>query len=518
MELIKKYRLNILVPVLLLAAVLTACGKKNIQINTLEDLKGKTISTKNGTVFAQEIKENEIIKDCEIIYGPTENDAFAMMLRGKSDGFAVDNLAAQSYLHKNEGVKILGEHLSESAYGIAIRKGSPIKDEINRALQELREDGKMDELSDKWLGDNDDIKKISDEIWEPCDNPEGTIICLDNSDLDDICYRDSDENLLGLDIEMVLLIAKKMNYNVEFKETMFDDIIPNIATGAGDIGVSGISITGERKRLIDFSDPYMDASTVIMVRDESVGTLGRGIGMSIKNSFRRIFVEEDRWKELLKGIVITFLLTVGSCILGGILGSAAFLIYYTGNKIVTKAVEITNRVLTLLPVTVILMFVFYIVFAGGNGITNIIAALVTLSLIFGMYFFAVVNGAVSAENDDQRIAARAMGFSKKETLTKVLIPQAIPDIIGNLEPIIIDHIKNSSLVGYITVMDFQAVLDGIGSRTNEFTAPILISVVFYLLFEELACFVIRKANQIYSKKRIDTVDAIRENREGEKTC
>ena len=476
---------------MLLPAVLTACSGKKKQITSLRELGGESLSVQNGTVYAMQIKENADLKDCDVIYGQTTNDAIALLLSGKSDGCVLDSIVAKS-IAKRENVLILDEGIADAAYGVAFPKESEYKNQINGVIAEMDNDGVLEELSDKWFGDSD-VKTVPDDLWEPLTDADRTLICVENSELDNVCYRDEDGNLQGFDVEMMLMIAHKLNYNVEFVEIPFDDIITELATNNADLAISGIDITEERLRYVDFSDQYLDVSTVVVVRDESKAVPGNGIFLSTKNSVKRVISEEDRWKEILSGFLMTIALTAGSIIIGTVLGAALFLTDYSGNKVGKKIVDIIYRFVKLLPVSVRMLVWFYIIFAHASGKSNFVAGLLALSVGFGVSLFATLADSVDALDDNYRIVGRAMGFSQYQTLRKIVLPQAFSLVAIQIEPMNIGQIKDTTLVGFIAVQDLQHVLDGISTRTEEFAAPILISVAIYLVYEELVCLAVKKA-------------------------
>ena len=488
----RKIIIYMLLACLLLPVLLTACGSKNHnQITSLKDLSGRTLSVQNGTVFAVQVKEHEDLKDCDLIYGQTTGDALAILLGGKSDACIMDSIVAKSIL-KKENVLIIDESVADSAYAIALPKESQYRDSINGVLAEMDNDGVLEELSDKWFSGSDS-KAIPDELWTPIADADGTFTCLENSELDNVCYRDEAGKLQGFDVEMMLMIAHKLNYNIEFVEMEFNDIITELAIGAGDMGISGIDLTSERQRYVDFSDTYLDVGTVAVVRDESKGSFGSGLFYSAKNSVKRVVTEENRWKEIFRGFLMTILLSLGSIVVGTVLGFALFFMDYFGDKIRKKIVDIIYRFVTLLPVSVRMMLWFYIILAKASGKMNFLAGLLALSVGFGVSLFATLADSVDALEDDYRIVGRAMGFSKYQTLKKIVLPQALPIIAVQIEPLFIGQIKDTTLVGFIAVQDLQYVLDGIRSRTEEFAAPILISVAVYLIYEELVCLLIKKA-------------------------
>ncbi len=79
-------------------------------------------------------------------------------------------------------------------------------------------------------------------------------------------FRDSNNQIIGFDVDLVRAIAADQELEVQFKDFPFDSLIPALNSGQIDMIASGLSITDERKQTIDFSDPYIEAGLALAVR------------------------------------------------------------------------------------------------------------------------------------------------------------------------------------------------------------------------------------------------------------
>lgn len=89
----------------------------------------------------------------------------------------------------------------------------------------------------------------------------------------------------GVDMEIAKAIAEELGVEVEFQEAQFDSIIMAIKGGKGDIAISGMTITEDRQKSVDFSDPYVNSVQYLMIpEDSSLTTVeslaGRSIGVA----------------------------------------------------------------------------------------------------------------------------------------------------------------------------------------------------------------------------------------------
>ena len=82
-------------------------------------------------------------------------------------------------------------------------------------------------------------------------------------------YQDEDGNMVGFDLELMKAIAEDQGFEVQFKSLEFDALTAEIGNGSIDIIASGMSITKERQEVVDFSEPYIDASLSVVVAEDN---------------------------------------------------------------------------------------------------------------------------------------------------------------------------------------------------------------------------------------------------------
>jgi polar amino acid transport system substrate-binding protein len=83
-------------------------------------------------------------------------------------------------------------------------------------------------------------------------------------------FLDKDGKAIGWEYDAIAEIAKKLNLTVKYETISWDAMIPAVSEGQFDMGMTGITITDERKEKVDFSAPYMRSESIMLVRgDES---------------------------------------------------------------------------------------------------------------------------------------------------------------------------------------------------------------------------------------------------------
>ena len=119
-------------------------------ITSPDDLKGKLIGVQEGTTGDIYIT-SDLGDDCVERYLKGV-DAVQALLQGKVDAVVIDNEPAKVFVSENEGLKLLDTAYAEEEYAIAVKKGNTeLLDQINAALAELKESGKLDEIIAKYI-------------------------------------------------------------------------------------------------------------------------------------------------------------------------------------------------------------------------------------------------------------------------------------------------------------------------------------------------------------------------------
>lgn len=126
------------------------------EYNTLADLAGKTLALQSGSTASEALDANTEFKDSlkEVIKIDDNVKAMMDLEVGGSDAVAMDEVVARYYMEKNEGTfRVLDESLSDEQYVIGFRKGDQaLCDEVTKYLKEMKEDGTLAEISEKWFG------------------------------------------------------------------------------------------------------------------------------------------------------------------------------------------------------------------------------------------------------------------------------------------------------------------------------------------------------------------------------
>lgn len=138
------------------ACLRIAVTEKDDKINSVEDLKGKTVAAQIGTtgaLKADELKKQGIVKDV-LIYN-TLDIVFMELIQGGVDAVINDQPVTEVYMKRNPGkVKLVGEPFEEEEYAYAVKKGNAeLLEKLNKGLEQVKASGKFDELVMKYIAE-----------------------------------------------------------------------------------------------------------------------------------------------------------------------------------------------------------------------------------------------------------------------------------------------------------------------------------------------------------------------------
>ncbi|MCQ2461260.1 MAG: amino acid ABC transporter permease [Clostridia bacterium] len=204
------------------------------------------------------------------------------------------------------------------------------------------------------------------------------------------------------------------------------------------------------------------------------------------------FVFADRWKLLVSGLKITFIVTLGALAIGIVIGLIiAITRTLYSNYVVTKPPfilkilnAIANVYLTVIrgtPMMVQLLIMGFVIFVPKTDTGTIVCGIVTLGINSGAYVAEIVRSGLMSIPKGQTEAGRSLGFNYIQTMWYIVIPQAIKNILPALGNEMITLLKDTSLVSVIALRDVTKQAQNIQSLTYNALVPYLSLAVIYLV-------------------------------------
>lgn len=217
---------------------------------------------------------------------------------------------------------------------------------------------------------------------------------------------------------------------------------------------------------------------------------------SLKEDFILNFIEDDRWRYLADGLVKTLQITFFAIILGIFIGlliaiirsahdtTAAtmrrgFLYYLL--KVLNIICKIYLTVIRGTPVVVQLMIIYYIIFASASNSASTYIAILAFGINSGAYVAEIFRSGIMSIEKGQMEAGRSLGFNYPQTMLYVIAPQAFKNVLPALANEFIVLLKETSVSGYIAIMDLTKGGDIIRGRTYSAFMPLIAVALIYLV-------------------------------------
>lgn len=206
--------------------------------------------------------------------------------------------------------------------------------------------------------------------------------------------------------------------------------------------------------------------------------------MTFKEKLIQNFIEEERYKMIFKGLGTTLLITLFAVLLGILLGFLVATIRSTYSKtgklfVLDRICWIYITVIRGTPMIVQLLIMYYVIFASYNS--KVVVAILAFGINSGAYVAEIVRSGIMSIDAGQFEAGRSLGFSYAQTMIYIIMPQAFKNILPALANEFIVLLKETSVCGYIGLMDLTRAGDIIRSRTYEAFLPLVAVAIIYLV-------------------------------------
>ncbi len=463
--------------------------------DALSLLSGKTAGVMTGTPQDSIILAK--VPDAQIQYLNSATDVVLALEKDKIDFAALPTVNYYMLVQEYPNLGYLDVPLATYDVGTVFAKtaeSDKIREKLNEYIATLRESGKLEEMQNYWLFPNN---------WETIDIPQtgenGVLTFATTSTLKPFSFKIDNQNV-GFEVDILAGFCREYGYGLQIEDVDFSGILSGITTGRYDLAACQISWTEERGKSLNFSDFYYTQTFVPLViadkydtpalvtadtdTDDSSGdTADTSSDNSIARSIYRTLIEEDRWVTVLQGLLVTLIITVAGFALANVLGAAFCAMSMSRFKVLKVISGIYSRLMQGLPIVVILMILYYIIF-GQASISNVLVAIIGFGLVFGAYMAQLFEGGISGVDKGQWEAALSSGLTRNQTFFGIILPQAVRTMLPGYFSNLISLMKGTSIVGYIAVNDLTKVGDIIRSNTYEAIVPL---ITIALIYFAIAC-------------------------------
>ncbi len=198
----------------------------------------------------------------------------------------------------------------------------------------------------------------------------------------------------------------------------------------------------------------------------------------------RNLIYKERYKIIFQGAATTLQITFLALILGLLIGVTISLIKSTHkNTFISKVLKfLANAYLAIIrgtPATVQLFVIYYVILSSTH-LSKIAVATIAFGINSGAYVSEIIRSGILSVDPGQYEAGRCLGLNNKTTMTKIILPQAVKNVLPTLINEFIQLIKETSIAGFIGVTDLSRAGDIIRSSTYEPIIPLFSVATIYL--------------------------------------
>ncbi|MBR5089399.1 MAG: ABC transporter permease subunit [Ruminiclostridium sp.] len=239
---------------------------------TYKDYIGKRIGIMTGSSF--EAITFKYFPDSEYVYLESASDLAVALENNKIDAFLQDEPVLRMIHSENSNLDYIRQPLIDDDYSFIFQKNSEKCDKLlqqfNDLLKDLKESGRLDDITEKWFG-TDDSAKTFDRT--PSSGENGAIIVAGTSDHVPFTYYLNNE-YTGFAVDLITIFSQEYGYSIEFEQPNLTALVAGVTSGKYDIGIGSISVTEERKESVNFSDTVYNGGVVLMVRASDIDGTG----------------------------------------------------------------------------------------------------------------------------------------------------------------------------------------------------------------------------------------------------
>ena len=204
------------------------------------------------------------------------------------------------------------------------------------------------------------------------------------------------------------------------------------------------------------------------------------------DKFIEIFVEQNGYVRVVEGLQNTLLIAVCGLIIGILIGTIIATVrvlpkYKLLPRVLNGICSFYVALFRGTPMVVQLLVFYYVLLPIiGWNISGVQVSMLVFGLNSGAYISEIMRSGIQSVDPGQMEAGRAVGLSFGASMTKIVIPQAVKNIIPTLGNEFISLIKETSVVSFVGAADLYVAFNYIGTNNYEFMVPYLAMALIYI--------------------------------------
>jgi len=213
--------------------------------------------------------------------------------------------------------------------------------------------------------------------------------------------------------------------------------------------------------------------------------------------FWEMFYENDGYTRVLTGLKNTLYIAVIGLVIGILIGTVIAVIevfpkYKRLPRILNRFCSLYVGLFRGTPIVVQLLVAYYVVLPLlGMKLPGLEVSVLVFGLNSGAYISEIMRSGIMSVDPGQMEAGRAVGLSYGVTMLKIVVPQAVKNILPTLGNEFIALIKETSVVSFVGAADLYVAFNYIGTNSYEFMVPYLVMALIYLVLVMAIAFLVK---------------------------
>lgn len=200
------------------------------------------------------------------------------------------------------------------------------------------------------------------------------------------------------------------------------------------------------------------------------------------NRLYETFIVDGNYLQLLTGFGNTLLITVCALLIGVAVGTTIALTkFLAGEQKALKPLAVVCdcyvTAIRGIPVVVLLLIFYFLILRSADGV---VTGIVTFGINSGAYMAEIIRAGIETVDRGQDEAARSLGLSRVQSMRRVILPQAVKNILPAVGNEMIALLKETSVAGYVAVIDLTRAANLIRNNTYDAFNPLMVTAVVYL--------------------------------------
>ena len=203
--------------------------------------------------------------------------------------------------------------------------------------------------------------------------------------------------------------------------------------------------------------------------------------------FLEQFIDKGAYANVLEGLRNTMIIAVAGLVIGILIGTLIAIVrvlpkYRTLPRVLDGFCSFYVGLFRGTPIVVQLLVFYYVVLPlmGFTRLDSVTVAIIVFGMNSGAYISEIMRSGILSVDSGQMEGGRSVGLGYGATMMKIVIPQAVKNILPTLGNEFIALVKETSVVSFVGATDLYKAFRSIGSRTYEYMVPYLIMAMIYI--------------------------------------